>query len=374
MNFVVSTKPLTDALNLGIINANVSKFHRTSCLAQVTMEGDTLRINLEAPAVVSQLKLKGSGEKGKKETIFVDNLLLKQLVATLETSTVTLEISEDGLTIHSGKSKFTLPRVVDENDAPDLNAPQLPEYTSNPEKIDKEAWKFIDDHQMYAIGMSFVRPIYTKVWVGENGDVIIGDFDNSNFTHSKKSNLGKTCVLVSNIINLFTSLPDDATIGQVGRGYIVSASTDAFDYLAEIIPEYEEDENTGSYNSDIILRMMDHSKLEGCKVKASALNKLLSQAAILASGTEETIHLSIKSGFLSLYDRNIDGKVEVNAPEGMEFDVEFRSKLLKPFIANYEDEEIYLAPYIGDEGEINGVIVWTDDLTSILAVADNIGV
>ena len=69
-------------------------------------------------------------------------------------------------------------------------------------KIDNSDWKFVKDYQMYAIGMSFVHPVYTQVWIGSEGDVIVGDFDNSIFTFSKKNKLGKTCLLSNTIFYL----------------------------------------------------------------------------------------------------------------------------------------------------------------------------
>ena len=365
MQFTCSTKPLSDALNLGVINANVSKFNKKSCMAQVTANGNNLKINLEAASIVTELRLKGSGS-GEASTAFVDNLLLKQLVASIETATVVLEFEENGLTIHSGKSKFTLPKLVDEKEAPDLSAPSMPDYTEKAHDIKKEAWKFIEDHQMFAIGMSFIRPVYTKVWMGEDSDVLVGDMDNGIFTHSKKGTLGNTCVLVDTIINLFTSLPEDAKILQIGKGYQVQAATDGFEYVSEISPEYEDDEKTGSYRSDMILDMMDHKDTQGIKVSAAAVNKLLAQAALLAPGSDDTITLSVKGDVLTLQDNNIDGKVAIEGVADTEFSVEFRSKLLKPMISNYGDESVHIAP-IKQGDDVAGIVVWNDALTSVLA-------
>ena len=136
MNFNVSTKPLTDALNLGVINQNVSKFYQKSCLAQVTASKRDLKINLEASNVLSELHLRGSGDSEETVTTFVDCLLLKQLVSTFEANVTTFEFTEGGLILHSGKSKFTLPKMIDDSEL-ELNSPSKLEGQSSIIDIDK---------------------------------------------------------------------------------------------------------------------------------------------------------------------------------------------------------------------------------------------
>jgi hypothetical protein len=60
VKFTVSTKPLSNALDLGVINANISKYYQTSCLAQITCNKHDLRINLEASFIRTELHPKGS--------------------------------------------------------------------------------------------------------------------------------------------------------------------------------------------------------------------------------------------------------------------------------------------------------------------------
>lgn len=366
MKFTVSTKPLQDGLNLGIVNANVSKFYRKSCLAQVTATKSTLTVNLEAASILSEIKLRGSGDEDTQAMIFVDSLLLKQLVSTFDTGTITLEFVEGGLILHSGKSKFTLPKIIDVD--MQLNTPTSDFNGSNLIPIDKTDWKFVKDFQMYAIAMSFVHPVYTMVWVGESGDVIVGDFDNSLFTYSKKSKLGSTCLLSDTIINLFNSLPEGAQLAKAGKSYVITVTTDSFSYTSEFTPKYEEDEGVGSYNSSIILSMMKPS--EAChKLSAAAVNKILGQVALISSGAEDAIKFSISDNVLSLVDKNVDGKIAATGSDVPAYELDFKTALLKSVFSNYADEEVNVCPMSRDD-EIVGIIVWNDKLTTVLAGVD----
>lgn len=364
MKFIVNTKPLADSLNLGVINANVSNFYRKSCLAQVTASAHDLKINLEAAYIVSEIRLKGSGDSERSETVFVDSLLLKQLVSTFESSTITLEFTDGGLILHSGKSKFTLPKMVDEVEI-QLNAPTLPESVSESVDINKPDWKFVKDNQMYAIAMSFIHPVYTKVWIGSKGDVLVGDFDNSLFTHSNKNKLGTTCLLSDTIINLFNSLPEGAQIIKSDKSYVIDVKTDSYEYLAEFTPQYESDENVGSYNSDIILGLMSRSG-DSVSFDASAANKFLSQASLLSNSSDDTVEFSVRGNELSIVDRNVDCKLPIKGEVIEPYKIEFKIELLKSVISKYSDGEVNISPMI-DNTAVVGAIFFNDELTTVLA-------
>ena len=368
MQFQVSTKPLTDALNLGVVNQNVSKFYQKSCLAQVTASRRELKINLEAANVLTEVHLKGSGDSDETVTLFVDCLLLKQLVSTFEASVTTFEFTEGGLILHSGKSKFTLPKMLDDAEL-ELTPPNTSESAAVSTDIDinQSDWKFIKDHQMYAIAMSFIHPVYTRVWMGDKGDVLVGDFDNSLFTHSKKSKLGNTCLLSDTIVNLFNTLPEGAKLRNIGNSYIITVTTDGFEYMSEFKPIYETDDGVGSYNSDIILEMMGHEE-SGVKMNTAAINKFLNQAALLSTNTEDTIKLTVSNGNISLVDSNVDCKLPV---EGVteEFSVEFKTSLLKSVVSNFDEEVVSIAP-MKQEDEVAGILVWSKHMTVVLAGID----
>ena len=364
MKFQTNTKPFADALALGIINSNVSNFHKKSCIVQLSATSDTLKINIEASMICTEMKLKGAGE-GDPATVFVDSMLLKQLASTLESATIILEFTDGGLIIHSGKHKFSLAKMLDSSEF-ELRSPAAASDTTMSLDIDKSDWKFMKDYQMYAISMTFVHPVYTRAWVGDNGDVLVGDYDSSLFTYSKKSKLGATCLLQDSIINLFNSLPDGAKLMKSGRDYIIHISNDSFEYTTQFTPEYEDDENIGSYNADIFLSMMTHPD-SFIQVNVAALTKLLNQALLLSSTSEDTIKWAIKDKLLHLTDRNVDGSIPVEVSgASAAYEIDFKLTTLKQVIANYPDETISISPMM-QEDEAAGILIWNKDLTTAVA-------
>lgn len=371
MKFTVSTKPLSDGLNLAIVNANVSKFYRKSCLAQLSVENNVLRINVEAAFILSEIRLKGSADSSECATVFVDSLLLKQLVATFDASTTTLEFTDTGLVLHSGKSKFSLPKLVD-GDELSLDCPSAVTSSDSATasvSVDKSDWKFIKDNQMYAIAMSFIHPVYTKVWVGQDGHVLVGDFDSSLFTHSHKNKLGSTCLLSDTIINLFNSLPEGAKVTKLNNVYVIQVKTDGFEFISQFAPQYEEDENVGSYNSEIILSMMEHPTEDVVKVSAASITKFLNQADLLSNSTEDTITLNMSGNQIALKDKNVDCVIDVEGSCSDSYSIEFKTVLLKSVISNYSEDTIYISPMKQDDQAV-GVVVWGKELTTLLAGVD----
>ncbi len=364
MKFICNTKPFADSLDLGIINSNVSNFHQKSCTVELTASEKFLRINIEASQIYTEILIPGKCE-GEMATVFVDSLLLKNLASTFESPTVTLDFEENGLLLTSGKSKFTLPKLVDGDDF-DLRAPEVPEVLDNAIDINQSDWKFIKDNQMYAISMAYINPVYTKVWVGQDGDVIVGDFDNSLFTHSIHNKLGKTCLLSDTIINLFNSLPEGSKIIPFGDSYVIQLKTDSYEYITQFTPLYESDESVGSYNSDILLDMMQHTDDSSVKVNTVAITKALNQALLISTNTQDTIFFEVKDGKVNLHDNSVDCDIAVQGDTSRNYKIEFNLERLKKVVANYSDETISISPMETD-GEVAGIMVWNDKLTTIVA-------
>lgn len=363
MKFTCNTKPFADSLDLGIINQNVSNFHQKSCTVELTASEKMLKINIEASQVFTEIHIPGKGEEGSA-TVFVDSITLKNLASTLESQTVTLQFDDNGLTIVSGKSKFTLPKLVDDADF-DLKAPVVPDTTAGSIEISRESWKFVKDFQMYAISMAYITPIYTKVWVGENGDVLVGDFDNSLFTHSVSSNLGRTCLLSDTIINLFNSLPAGSTIVPVDDSYVIQLKTDSYEYITQFTPQYEDDGSVGNYNSQIFLEMMQHEDSSALQINTDAVTKALNQALLLSTNSQDSITFSIEDGHLHLTDKNVDCDIE-GSGSSENYKVDFNLERLKKVISNYKDETINVSP-MKQEGDTVGIMVWNNKLTTIVA-------
>lgn len=367
MKFTLSTKPFADALNLGVIPNNISRYYRLSCLAQLTATKNELRINLEANNVATELLLKGSGDEDGPITSFVDCLVLKQLISTLETSTTTIEYVSGGLIIHSGQSKFNLPFFADSEDG-QLRRPQLAPADANPIPLNLADWKFVKDYQMYAIALSFVHPIYTNAWVGADGDVIIGDFDNSRFTFSKKSKLGRTCLLSDTIINLFTSLPEGAKITMMDKSYRIDVKTDGFEYATEFTPKYEQDEGVGSYAAEDILASVVKDTENTIKLPVAPIAKYLTQSDLLASQSEYKIELRVTKDSIAFHDDNADCKVKY---EGTSYDytVAIKSTNLKPILSHLDTETFTLCP-VKIEDSVDGLIISTDNVTIMVGAVD----
>ena len=229
-------------------------------------------------------------------------------------------------------------------------------------------WKFIKDYQMYAVALSFVHPIYTNAWIGESGDVIVGDFDNSLFTFSKKNKLGRTCLLPDTIINLFNSLPEGANITLMDKSYRVDVKTDGFEYASEFSPKYEDEDNNGNYAADAILGAVQKDAENSIKVAVAPIAKFLSQADLLASGGDNRIEFSIVGDEVRIKDENVDCKVKF---EGTckEFTIPLNSSLFKPIIGHVDSETINIAPAEVD-GEVSGLTIWTDNLTVMVGALD----
>ena len=367
MKFILSTKPLKTAINLVVVNANVTKFYTRSLMVEVTATRDTLTINTEASALLSEATLRGTGD-GEKAVAFVDALQLKALVATLNATQVELEFTNTSLIIHSGKSSFSLPKQADESEG-DFAPPEklTDEMIANAVTVDNGSWKFIKDHQLYAIATSYTEPVYTYIWMGADGDVLVGDSVNSLFTHSEVGQLDTNCLLRDTVVNLITSLPENAQFLRMGNTYIVFIHTDSYEYRTQIAP-LEENEKNGVYSSDIIIDIMELGE-SYIEVSASAILTALNQAALLTTDKNPKIDFSVSDGVLRLKDKRVDIEIPVTGNVDEPYTITFKSALLKSVISNCPDDNLKIGPRVTD-GDIAGIIVNTPQMTSILACVD----
>lgn len=367
MSFVTNTKPLNDALALGIINANVTNFEKRSSIVQLTITSNKLRINVEASRIRTQIEVLGQAEEDYA-TIFVSSTTLKQLMSTITSPTVTLTIDENGLTIKAGKSKFTIPKMFDISEI-ELNQPEIPEnYMDNASDLDKTTWKYVKENQMYAIATSFAHPVYCNVFAGSDNSVLVGDYDNSVFTYGKVATFGEQCLLSPTILNLLISLPDGAKITKIGKSYLVFVTLDSFSYVTQFTPIYEGDDGIGTYHSEIFLNLMKHED-SGVAVNASEITKYLSQAEMLNTETTPVIDFVVDKESITLKDRNVACEVSLTAETSVTYSTRFKTSFLKKVFANYGDKIVYIKPLIDTENEVSGILVWDEDdiLTSMLA-------
>lgn len=368
MKFTVSTKPLITAIDLGIIKENISKFNQKSGIAQITASRDTLRINIEAPRIVTEVTLRGSGDADEPLTVFVDCVSFKSLVDTFESDVTTLEYVENGLILHSGSGKFTLPTLPSPAGA-ELDRPVEPS-TADTITISKENWDFVKAHQMFAISIWMIHPVYTRVYVGSSGDVIVGDIDNSIFTLSHKSNFPNTMLLKPSIINLFTNLPDGAVIHPQDDSYIINVVTDSYSLRTQFTPEYESDEGVGSYNSETILPVLqsvDHY----IEVPVAPVVKFINQSEILTVGADNNIGVKLDGNNLSIYYDSSKFNVEVpKVGEVNNFEGEFKSSFFKSIFTGIDGDSVKISP-VFDEGEsLNSCLFWTDNMSIVMGCSE----
>lgn len=364
MVFTVSTKPLQNAIDLGIIKENISKFNQKSCLAQITASRTELRINIEAPSIYTEIVLKGSGDSDTTETIFVDCSLLKQLVDSFDKDITSIDFVDGGIVLHSGSSKFTLPKLIDSGNL-SLNRPST-QATGDSIELKASDWKFVKEHQMFAISIWMIHPVYTKVWISEDSRVVIGDIDNAIFTLSNKSNLGSTCLLNPTIINLFTNLPEGSKIQKDGNSYILKVETDGYLLTSQFLPEYETDEGVGSYNAEAILGTMTHPE-NYIEVEVAPIIKFLSQADIVATSQDTSTFFKVNNGVLTLNRGSGDFKLNINQVGTLaDYSGDFKSTFFKSIFSSVDSDKIKIGP-VYNEGELSGSVFWTDNLSIVLA-------
>lgn len=367
MKFTVSTKPLQDAINLAIINSNVSKFYRKSCIVQISAIDNVLQLNVEASDICSMVRLNGENDSEGTATVFVDSLIFKQLVSTFDSNSTTISFLENGITLISGSSKFDLPKLVDSEEV-DFIEPYDVSVSQNdvegPYDINKANWKYVKEHQMFALADTLITPVYKRVYVGgEDGNVIVGDYDNSLFTHTVGCEFTNPCLLSDTVINLFTTIPDNSKYYKHNDNYIIYADTDAYKFISEFTPKYESDEGIGSYNSETILRIMRTPTSDFAKVDASSVSKYLGQLDILSKGPDATVKFTVEGNTLKVSNKSSVKNFTISG-DCPDFNAEFKSSYLKSVLSNYPNE-ISIAPMKQDD-EVTGIVTWDDRLVTVL--------
>lgn len=374
MKFTVSTKPLKNVTNLGIIKANISKYYYKSSVVQITASRDTLVINIEAAGIKSKMVLKGSGDEDTTVSTIVDCLIFKNLIDSIDTDILSLEfITGGGITVRAGSSKFSLPQLLDAREV-QLEGP-IDEYTGSDAVVIKPGeWQFIKDHQMYAIAVKEDHPVYRNVWVGEAVGTLVGDYDRGLFTFSKRGTFDTTCLFPPTLINLFSSIPEGSTVSKLGRNYLLRISTDSYSMLTEFKPKYEDDEAVGSYNSEIFLSMLVHPD-SYITVDAGPIAKFINQTSILRqTEADRLIEFTINAGQLTLSKHVSSCSMAVNS--GDSYTIKFAADLFKSVITNFDSDRINIAPMrrvepSGPNGvpvnKTTGCLFWTDNLTTMLS-------
>lgn len=367
MKFTVSTKPLVNALDIGFLK-NVSKNDKIGSVAQVTMEGAELRINFQYPRLFSELVLKGAPEKEDSHaTVFVDATRFKSLISTFDSNTVVLDFVSGGLEVHSGKSKFNVPKMLDEDDI-SLERPNKENYSkANESKLDVNAWQYVRDNQLHTITISHTYPVYNMVYVGESGDVLAGDVMTSLFSYSHEGDLNQTCLLSTTLIEMLSSIPGDATVVRSENNYLVVAKGEGYVYTCEFKPQHESDAGMGDYNSDIILQTIQ-PPTEYVEVDPEAIRRSLGQATLLNVLDDTIVTITISSDEFKMVNKNVDCVLDVKstskfAPMSGDFQIEHLRKILKPYVS-----DTIKIGFIKDEDQpddVKGIIIFDEKINMV---------
>ena len=372
MKFTTNTKPLNDAISLGIINANINALEKRSKIVQLTASKDRLRINVETSRIKTQIDVMGTGDEGHAR-IFVSSVTFKQLMSTITSPTVTLEFIDGGVVIQSGRSKFTIPQSleIEAADTTGLNTPEIPEdFMENSVALDKRVWKYVKDNQMFAIATKYAHPIYCNVFVGADNYIMVGDYDNSIFTCSYLETLGNQCLFSPTIVNMLISLPDGSKITKINDSYLVFAMMDSYTYVSQFTPFYEGDNEIGSYHSEIFLEYMKHSDEEGVVVNASELTNYLARAEMLSKEAVPAITVIQKTDCIVLRDNNVNCEASIAESSQYSYEGRFNVSFLKNVMSHYGNKNIRIKPIYGEDNTLNGILVWDDILVSMLACGE----
>ena len=362
MKFTVSTKPLKTAVGLAVVDKNVNKYYQRSILIQLSADKTDLTINTESNSIFSEVNLKGTGD-GEPAVVLLDSLLFKQLISTINTPQVTIDFTDNGITIIAGKSTYSLPKLMD-SDEIKLESPDTVDNLDEATDIDKNGWKFIKEHQLFAKATSTTNPVYTYVWTGDS-DVLVGDYVNSLFTHSESGQLEKPCLLSESIINLLVSMPDDAKIIAKDDTYVISVKSDSYEYTSQFKPLYESDDN-GNYNAEMILSLMPSDDDKGIIINGDEIISALNQSLLLADTKIHNIQFSVDSEGVRIKDNRVDcfiapdNKVDTDA-----YTLTFNPNVLKSVISACPESIVKICPTVADD-EVVGIAVVDKSMTVVL--------
>lgn len=365
MKFTVNTKPLNNALNIAIVDSNVSKYMQKSSLVQLTMSAGSLRINTEANSIITEVAVLGNGDGDA--SILIDALLFKKLISTITATQLSIEFVQNGIIVSTGSGSYNLPKVLDASDG-SLNRPISIDQSDieSGQDVNKDDWKFIKSYQMFALSESTTFPVYTYLFVGENGDIISGDLEKMLFTHSTCSVMNENCLIGDSIVNLFNSAPDGSILLHKGDFYVIHAKTDAFEYVSAFTPRYESEE-LGKYNSDQFIQLMSTFDKKHITVQVNDINNVLNQVQLL-SKTAKMIKIEVNSDSMTISNSNLKSKIASEVVQDESYSLNMNPILFKTVISHCPDAKLDIYPVITDDTVV-GLLMISGKLSVALAGA-----
>ena len=366
--FTLSTKPLKNAISLAIIDSNVNQFVQKSMAVQLDMVDSVLSITTEAAAISATVELHGS-QNGDNASAIIDATLFKKFVATITAQQITLDFQSNCLVVRTDKSKYTIPKIFDTAQM-SLKKPDVADVSifDSAKTIDKKAWKFVKEHQLFARSQNTEMPVYTFVYAGDGGDILISDYKESIYTHSAISATPFTdsCLITDTIVNLFTAMPDGAKIVQDGDSYFVNVHTDGYDYVAQFTPQYENDA-IGSYNAETIIPLFSIVGKPVSTVQVSEIKAMINQVSLLSNTRDNRIKCEVSADSVTFTSDNVNCVVPANGGSGDSYSLTLDFAQFKNIIASVPDVTFGITPFIDEDGDVAGIIISSSNLTIVVA-------
>lgn len=367
MKFSLNVAPLKDALNLGVINSNISKFFEKSTVVELTVDGDTLRINTQATSLLSEALIKGSNDDNGSASAIVDCTLFKQLVSTVDVNEMTLDFEDNFLVVECGKSKFNVPKLLTDEDGASLDRPASEsEIDGNLcGELHPSTWKYVQDHQLYAVAMSQINKVYTRVWIGGDKGVLTGDPTLSFFTYQPSSDLDSSCLVSSTIVNLLSTLDEGSKMYKVSdNSYVVVMDSDTFTFKSQFMVDHEDEGGMGTYDADMIFEMVFDETQVPVEVSKPKLYSNVKQAELFSSSSNPLVYVEADNSGLKLVNDNVNCKISSDSSP-LDYKVGFTLNDLDTVVSHMDGDTIEFAPIV-KEGEVFGVRLKSGDLVALL--------
>lgn len=366
MRFKLNVTPLKDAMNLCIISSNISKFFEKSTVIQLTAEGSNLRLNTQATSLLSEVVIKGDNEDNSTACAIVDNSLFKSLISSLDVNEVTLDFQDTVLEVKAGRSKFNVPKLLMDEDGICLDRPILEENLQDRtcSELHPSIWKYIQEHQLYAVASNQIHKVYTYVWVDSDKGVLTGDPNMSFFTYQPNSDLGSNCLISNTIVNLLAAMEEGTQLYMINdTNYLVKMNIDSFSFCSQFTVEHEDETGIGIYDSDMIFDMvLDEYQTESC-VSRGKLSSNIKQAQLFASSTNSLI--SVESNDKGMYLVNDNVNCRISKDIGREYSCSFNLSDLDIVVSHIDEDNMTVSPIVKEE-EVFGLRFKSGDMVALV--------
>ena len=369
MKFSLNVAPLKDAMNLGIINSYISKLFEKSTVFELTVEGYVLRLNTQATALLSESTILGNNEDNGTASAIVDCVLFKSLISSIDGNEVTLDFQDTVLVVQSGRSKFNVPKLLNDEDGANLDRPVSEEELSSKfcGELHPEYWKYIQDHQLYAVAMSQIHKVYTRVWVSGDKGVLTGDPVNSLFTYQPTSDLDSSCLVSSTIVNLLAALEEGTKLYHVNSTtYAVVMDVDSFTFCSQFTVDLEDENGIGVYDSDMIFDMVLDETQKELPVSKSKMYANVKQASLFASASNPYVSIKTDSRGLVLVNDNVNCRICKEVSD-IDYEVTFTVSDLDSVISHMNEDDMTVSPIVkGNDNEVFGLRFKSGDVIALI--------